>query len=117
MVIAQSSREAETIELVRGVSNLKWFTKILNFLRTKFFKIFNDNQGAVKLMLGQEISGRSCHIDLKYFFPEIRYEKNWKHKYIPGLKIFADIMFKPSSKNTIFKQSNKIFKEGVQKEK
>eukprot|EP00924_Labyrinthula_sp_SR-Ha-C_P007702 snap_masked-scaffold_28-processed-gene-0.18-mRNA-1 protein AED:0.65 eAED:0.65 QI:0/-1/0/1/-1/1/1/0/397 len=68
-LVAQSSTEVETIGVARGVSNLKWCTNILKFLRMKTPKVtvFSDNRGAIKLLEGQTISGRSRHIDIKYF--------------------------------------------------
>eukprot|EP00924_Labyrinthula_sp_SR-Ha-C_P004624 snap_masked-scaffold_1-processed-gene-6.12-mRNA-1 protein AED:0.21 eAED:0.21 QI:0/-1/0/1/-1/1/1/0/139 len=104
-LVAQSSTEAETIGVARGVSNLKWCTNILKFLRMKTpeVTVFSDNQGAVKLLEGQTISGRSRHIDIKYFVTRFELKRNsWKIKYTEAGKNLADIFTKPVNK-VIFK--------------
>eukprot|EP00924_Labyrinthula_sp_SR-Ha-C_P008770 snap_masked-scaffold_2-processed-gene-1.46-mRNA-1 protein AED:1.00 eAED:1.00 QI:0/0/0/0/1/1/2/0/240 len=118
-IISQSSTEAETVVLARGISNLKWFTNILDFfeVENKLFEIFNDNQGTIKLILGQVVSGRSRYIDLKYFYSRYEIEKrNWKLTYIMGLENPADILTKPSNKNMFYKQRNKLLKERIEEE-
>eukprot|EP00924_Labyrinthula_sp_SR-Ha-C_P007741 snap_masked-scaffold_28-processed-gene-2.16-mRNA-1 protein AED:0.29 eAED:0.29 QI:0/-1/0/1/-1/1/1/0/139 len=104
-LIAQSSTKAETIGVSRGLSTLKWCTNILKFLRMKTPKVtvFSDNHGAIKLLEGQTISGRSRHIDIKYFVTSFELKRNsWKIKYTEAGKNLADIITKSVNK-VIFK--------------
>eukprot|EP00924_Labyrinthula_sp_SR-Ha-C_P006429 snap_masked-scaffold_57-processed-gene-1.54-mRNA-1 protein AED:0.26 eAED:0.26 QI:0/-1/0/1/-1/1/1/0/260 len=113
-LVAQSSTEAETVALARGVCNLKWMLNVVNFLEIKNIDIGIkcDNQGTIKLMSGQTISGMSRHIEVKYFFTRVVLKKNsWTIDYVDGKQNLADIFTKPVARETFIRIRNCLIKK------
>jgi len=104
VTIADSTTFAEYVAISEcekeGVFLRGLMSELLN--ETATITIFNDNQGANKLCLGETSHSRSKHIDVKYHqIREWIEKKIICVKYLPDEKMVADVLTKglPNSKH------------------
>lgn len=97
--VSLSSTEAEFIAFSEAVRDLIWIERILNELYETIetpIKIFEDNQGCIKLLNNQVCHQRVKHIDIKYKFVH-GYMTSSKIAaiYCPTDNMIADMLTKP----------------------
>lgn len=100
--VATSTTVAEYVAMSTACVDVIWARQLLFELsreQRKPTKIFVDNQGAVKLVLNQQVHSKTKHIDIQFMF--VRDEFNKKSVdvvYIPGDDQIADVLTKPLPK-------------------
>uniref|UniRef100_A0A1Y1K3D6 Reverse transcriptase Ty1/copia-type domain-containing protein n=1 Tax=Photinus pyralis TaxID=7054 RepID=A0A1Y1K3D6_PHOPY len=101
--VALSTTESEYISLAIAAAEIIWYRGILCEIGISLDGptiIHEDNQGAIKIALGEKVSQRTKHIDIKYHFIRDCIEKQIINlRYIKTQEQQADIMTKGLSKN------------------
>eukprot|EP00924_Labyrinthula_sp_SR-Ha-C_P004970 snap_masked-scaffold_1-processed-gene-17.12-mRNA-1 protein AED:0.14 eAED:0.14 QI:0/-1/0/1/-1/1/1/0/291 len=112
--VAKSSTEAEAMSMATGVSTMKWFKNLLRFFNINEVKvkIFCDNASAILIMKVKNITDKSRHMDIKYFFTRQVLKRNdWSVQHIEGDIIPADILTKPVSVKVFEHTKSWLFSE------
>lgn len=97
--VALSSTEAEFIALSEACKEAQWIRRILhdfNLPPSNPTTIFEDNQSCLKLIEEEKFSGRSKHIDVRYYFVKDYVDKGVVYcTYCPTENMIADLLTKP----------------------
>lgn len=97
--VSISSTEAEFIALSEACKEAHWIRRLLeDFNRpiSTSTNIFEDNQSCLKLIKEEKLSGRSKHIDVRYYFVKDYIEKGFVDcTYCPTENMVADLLTKP----------------------
>lgn len=103
--VALSSTEAEFVALSEACKEASWIRRVLvdfNQTLTKPTTIYEDNQSCLKLIEEEHMSGRSKHIDVRYFFVKDYIDRGLVNcSYCPTENMLADLLTKPLSANRI----------------
>ena len=96
-VVALSTMEAEYISLARGAQETIWLQKLFRNLPISILpaKLWCDNQSAIAFSRNQDLSARSKHINIKYFFVRDYLRSGLsKVMYCPTSHMIADVLTK-----------------------
>ena len=96
-VVALSTMEAEYIAVAKTVQELQWFQKLYKELPIQLDRtiLFCDNKSSIEFSKNQDLSERSKHIDIKYFFVRDHLETNeTKLNHVPSEQMHADVLTK-----------------------
>lgn len=97
--VTLSSTEAEYVALAEAAQEAVWLKRILEdfgvFIENQII-IYEDNQSCLKLILNEQSSRRSKHIDTKYhFLKDLKNELVLNYEYCPSNYMIADALTKP----------------------
>lgn len=110
--VTQSSTEAEFIALAEACNEAIWIKRILEDFEVKFnspIKIYEDNQGCIKMVHSEKLNNRSKHIDIKkYAVKDYISSKIIEVEYCPTEDMVADIFTKPLQKSKFLKLKSKL---------
>jgi hypothetical protein len=93
-----STTEAEFMAITEAVKDGLWLTQVFNGLGIAIgtFTVFNDNQGALKLVKHPYYHHKTKHIDVRLFFVRQHVEnKDLELKYMETKQQIADMLTKP----------------------
>lgn len=97
--VALSSTEAEFVALSGACKEVQWIRRILEDFNQPIKEptiIYEDNQSCLKLIEEEKMSGRSKHIDVRYYFIKDYVERNIVQCiYCPTENMVADLLTKP----------------------
>lgn len=97
--VALSSTEAELIALTECTKEAIWLKKLLseiNFVIHDKILIFEDNQSVTKMIISQNHSSRTKHVNVRYHFIKDYIERNIiTIEYCETENMIADILTKP----------------------
>lgn len=97
--VALSSTEAEFVAFAEALRELIWTERMLNDFDEKVeapIKMYEDNQGCIKLLNDRTCHQRVKHIDIKYKFVHDHIAaKNVAAVYCPTDNMIADMLTKP----------------------
>jgi len=92
--ISRSSFEAELISLSEALLEIRWLRRLFSELgisQSKPTIVHEDNQAVISQILEPQISRRTKHIELKYFYArEMVHLKEIEVKYLPSTEQIAD---------------------------
>ncbi len=95
--VALSTTEAEFMSITEATKDGLWITQVLRDLGINLdkFKVFNDNQGAIKLVNHPSFHHKTKHIDVRLMFvrDEVQ-KKNVLLEYLSTEKQIADLLTK-----------------------
>lgn len=97
-VVALSTAEAEYIAAAECCKQLQFVKTLLNELIDSEINanLHVDNQGAIKLIKSGQMSSRSKHIDVRYYYISEKYDEGlFKLMHCPSEEQLADIFTKP----------------------
>ena len=103
--------EAEYISLSRGFQEVLWLKKIFNSLSIDILppSLRCDNQSAIAFSRNHDLSERSKHIDIKYFFIKDHLQKgDGLLSYYPTHSMVADPLTKALPAPTFLKQRSSL---------
>eukprot|EP00924_Labyrinthula_sp_SR-Ha-C_P003671 snap_masked-scaffold_3-processed-gene-1.38-mRNA-1 protein AED:1.00 eAED:1.00 QI:0/-1/0/0/-1/1/1/0/110 len=89
-----------TFSLTTGIFTLKRFNNLLKFFITNNVnvKIYCDNAGTIMVIKGKNVTDKSRHMELKYFFARQRLRRDrWMVDHADGDEDPADILTKSVS--------------------
>lgn len=97
--VALSSTEAEFVAFAEALRELIWIQRVLNDFDEELeepIKVFEDNQGCIKLLNDRTCHQRVKHIDIKYkFVHDYISSKQIVAVYCPTDNMIADMLTKP----------------------
>ena len=103
--VALSSTEAEYIALAEATQEGAWIRQLLNdFGQTQrgATKIFEDNQGCLKLIANKRFSNRTKHISTKFHYVrDLKDKRIVFFEYCPTEFMLADMLTKPLNTNKL----------------
>lgn len=110
--VTQSSTEAEFVALAEACNEAIWLKRILEDFDVNFtspIKIYEDNQGCIKMVHSEKFNNRSKHIDIKkYAVKDYISSKIVEVEYCPTEEMVADIFTKPLQKSKFLKLKSKL---------
>lgn len=96
--VSLSTTESEYIAASQCVKELIWLINIFNEIlveKSLKFRLFMDNQSAIRLVKNPEFHKRTKHIDVRYHFIREKYEENlFTLEYISTNEMIADVFTK-----------------------
>lgn len=97
--VALSSTEAEYVALAEACQEGNWIQRLLADMGHQLKELivmYEDNQSCLKMLQNAKFSNKTKHIDTKYQYVNILYEKGvMKFEYCPTENMLADMMTKP----------------------
>ena len=69
-LVSLSSTESEFIGIAEIGKKLMWLKNVLNFMKMKHekIKVYNDNNGSIKMAKSSSSMKRTKHINIRYFY-------------------------------------------------